>query len=77
MMQNLALPEVNYQLCNQCGACVEQCPTQAAEMGPQGPVIVRPVDCTYCALCDTVCPQGAITCPYEIVWGETGQTETN
>ena len=70
MMQDWALPEVNYQLCNQCGDCVEQCPTKAAEMGPQGPIIARPADCTYCALCDASCTLGAITCPYEIVWGE-------
>ncbi len=70
MMQDWALPKVNFLLCNQCGVCVELCPTKAAEMGPQGPVIARPDDCTYCALCDASCPQGAITCAYEIVWGE-------
>jgi formate hydrogenlyase subunit 6/NADH:ubiquinone oxidoreductase subunit I len=40
-------------------------------MGEQGPIFARPADCTYCALCDAICPQGAITCAYEIVWGET------
>ncbi|MCP4539507.1 MAG: 4Fe-4S ferredoxin [Chloroflexi bacterium] len=70
MQENLALPEVNYLLCNQCGICVEKCPTYAAEMGTQGPIIARPADCTYCALCDTICPLGAITCTFEIVWGE-------
>ena len=64
-MQNWALPEINLLLCNQCGDCVEQCPTYKAEMGPGGPFIARPADCTHCALC----PQGAITCAYEIVWG--------
>jgi formate hydrogenlyase subunit 6/NADH:ubiquinone oxidoreductase subunit I len=39
-------------------------------MGADGPFIARAADCTYCALCDGVCPQGAITCTYEIVWGE-------
>lgn len=69
LMENWALPVVNLQLCDRCGACVARCPTHAVEMGADGPFIVRPADCTYCALCDTVCPQGAITCPYEIVWG--------
>jgi len=68
-MQDWVLPEINLLLCNRCGACVEQCPTGAAEMGPEGPLIARPLDCTYCALCETLCPQGAITCSYEIVWG--------
>jgi len=39
-------------------------------MGPDGPFIARPEVCTYCAVCDTICPQGAIVCPYEIVWEE-------
>jgi ferredoxin len=38
------------------------------EMGSEGPFIARPADCTYCALCDAICSQGAITCTYEIVW---------
>ncbi|MGD2143691.1 MAG: 4Fe-4S binding protein [Anaerolineae bacterium] len=38
-------------------------------MGTHGPSIVRPADCTYCADCEPVCPQGAIRCTYEIVWG--------
>jgi len=38
-------------------------------MGTDGPFIARVADCTYCALCDALCPQGAITCTYEIVWG--------
>jgi ferredoxin len=67
-MQEWALPEINMQLCDQCGTCAQECPTGAVEMGPTGPLIVRPDDCTYCALCDAICPQGAITCPYEIVW---------
>ena len=74
-MENWALPEINLLLCNQCGACVEQCPTGAVEMEPKGPSIVHPNDCTYCATCDAICPQGAITCSYEIVWGADTTTK--
>ena len=69
-MENWALPEIDLQRCNRCFTCVEHCPTNAVEMMVEGPVIVRPGDCTYCAICDAICPQGAITCTYEIVWGE-------
>lgn len=68
-MEEWALPEINLLLCTRCGTCVERCSTDAAEMGAEGPFIARPDDCTYCALCDAICPQGAIRCTYEIVWG--------
>jgi ferredoxin len=67
-MEEWALPEINLALCDRCGTCIARCPAGAVEMGEQGPVIVRPTDCTYCALCDALCPQGAITCSYEIIW---------
>jgi len=41
-------------------------------MGPDGPFFAQAVGCTYCAVCETVCPQGAITCTYEIVWETEG-----
>ena len=69
LTKDWALPEINLQRCNQCGTCVEQCPTGSVEMRTEGPFIARPPDCTYCAVCETLCPQGAITCAYEIVWG--------
>lgn len=65
-----ALPQIDLVLCNRCGNCIERCPTHAVEMRPPGPAIVRPDDCTYCTACESVCPEGAISCPYEIVWGE-------
>lgn len=73
-MDNWALPEIDLLRCNRCGACVEQCPGSAVEMGTEGPFIVRPADCTYCAQCEALCPQGAIACTYEIVWGPPGET---
>ena len=72
VMENWALPEINLDLCNRCGDCVTKCPTNSVEMGPQGPFFARSRDCTYCAVCETVCPQGAITCTYEIVWKTEG-----
>ncbi|MGD1995741.1 MAG: 4Fe-4S binding protein [Anaerolineae bacterium] len=68
-VKNWVLPEINLLLCNQCGTCIERCPAGALEMEPEGPFIARPFDCSYCALCDAVCPREAITCTYEIVWG--------
>ena len=68
-MSHWALPNINLVLCNRCGTCIEECPEAAVEMGPEGPFVARPQDCTYCAECEEICPQGAITCTFEIVWG--------
>ena len=76
-VEDWALPEIDLQRCDQCGTCMEECPAGAVQMGEEGPVLVRPADCTYCALCDAICPQGAITCAYEIVWGEDSLEEAN
>ncbi|MCS7282387.1 MAG: 4Fe-4S binding protein [Anaerolineae bacterium] len=69
MANERVVPEINLALCNRCGACLFSCPVHAVEMGPDGPFIARPQDCTYCAECETYCPTGAIAAAYEIVWG--------
>lgn len=66
-----ALPEIDLTRCDRCGACVVYCSAEAVEMGPDGPFIARPEDCTYCTDCEGICPQGAITCTYEIIWGDS------
>ena len=70
MTQNWALPEIDLVKCSRCGACIEQCPVGAVEMGDGGPFFAQPLDCTYCAVCEAICPEGAITLLYEIVWEE-------
>jgi len=69
-MSEWVLPEIDLTRCTRCGTCVEHCPTQAVEMGADGPVIVRPADCTYCTACEALCPERAILCPFEIMWEE-------
>lgn len=66
-----ALPEINLDRCDRCGRCVEKCPAKAVELVEDWPAIVRPSDCSYCAECETVCAAGAITCTFEIVWGDS------
>ena len=77
-----ALPQVDETRCTLCGLCVEACPCHAIELGEQGPIFACPEACPHtptCAeapecscLCEEVCPTGAISCPFEIVF-ETDQ----
>ncbi|MEE4194710.1 MAG: 4Fe-4S binding protein [Anaerolineae bacterium] len=31
-------------------------------------VFVQPQACTYCTLCESICPVGAITCGFTVSW---------
>lgn len=64
------LPIIDISLCEGCGECQIGCPTGAVEMVDGRAVIVRPDDCNYCAECEALCPRQAISCPFEIVFGE-------
>lgn len=51
-------PKVETDLCTQCGACVEACPTGAAQM--EAEVLMDPEKCIYCCACRKSCPEKAI-----------------
>jgi NAD-dependent dihydropyrimidine dehydrogenase PreA subunit len=60
--------EVDHDECKGCGLCIESCPAQALELGPElNHYGVRPArqkadTCTGCGICYYVCPEpGAIT----------------
>jgi ferredoxin len=76
------LPHVSLELCTRCGKCVEACPCHAIEMTDEGPVFHCGENCTmghdcphggdcWC-VCQEVCPEGAIECPFEIVFEADG-----
>ncbi len=64
------LPQINLDLCNGCGICVDTCHSEAVALIEERPVIVHPEDCAYCGDCEDLCPEGAISLPYEIVFAE-------
>ncbi len=48
--------------CKGCNICVTFCPTQTLEMSSHGKAVVaHPDQCTYCGLCERLCPDLAIT----------------
>lgn len=52
-------PSVDAALCNHCGTCVSQCPTQAIVEGEETMTIAD--RCIRCCACVKVCPQQART----------------
>ncbi len=60
------IPTIDLERCNACGNCVALCPVQAVEIVNDKAAIVRPDVCTYCDVCETFCPEGAIGRPFTI-----------
>ena len=50
----------NINVCNQCGACIEVCPTKALERDANGIVQVRKDKCTSCLMCVGFCPSASM-----------------
>jgi NAD-dependent dihydropyrimidine dehydrogenase PreA subunit len=71
------VPQVDRARCRLCGSCVKACPCQAIELGERGPIfhcagkchseVVCPVGSDCFCICEEVCPNDAIECPFEIV----------
>lgn len=63
-------PAIDPAKCDGCGVCVSVC-HQAALVIIGGTVSFSETEeCPWCGKCEAVCPSGAITCPYEIIFGE-------
>ena len=61
---------IDEERCDCCALCVQVCEPGALEVGEEKAELAHPEDCGGCALCEDVCPQAAITCSFEIVWGD-------
>lgn len=52
---------VSEQRCIGCDRCVQVCPTDVFDTGPDGlPVVARQSDCQTCFLCEAYCPVDAL-----------------
>ena len=59
--------EINNNLCKNCGYCIKFCPKKILEFGHERnrrghfyPVMTDESACITCAICATMCPEGAI-----------------
>jgi NAD-dependent dihydropyrimidine dehydrogenase PreA subunit len=53
---------IDYSLCKgaECAECVNNCPMEVFEIEGDKVVVAREDDCTYCGVCEDVCPTGAV-----------------
>lgn len=58
----MGVQKIDEELCNGCGICVEDCPTDVLRMNETDKAcIVYPKDCAVCFQCATNCPVTAVT----------------
>jgi len=66
----LLMPEIIMAKCNGCGLCVAICQCHAFILEGNMVKVVEVENCHYCTQCEAVCPTGAISCAYDIVFEE-------
>jgi NAD-dependent dihydropyrimidine dehydrogenase PreA subunit len=63
----IVMPEIDPERCNGCGLCVDACKCRALILDNNIVIVIETEDCGWCLSCETVCPTGAISCPFEII----------
>jgi NAD-dependent dihydropyrimidine dehydrogenase PreA subunit len=52
--------EIDRDLCNGCGSCVEGCPMEVLVLETEKATPEHPEQCMFCLVCEVNCPEGAI-----------------
>lgn len=65
------MPRIDVQKCNGCGLCVGVCQCQIIVVVQNKASIIPKEKCrdchTWCSQCELVCPNDAISCPFEVI----------
>jgi ferredoxin len=68
------LPHIDRARCTGSGHCITGCPTGALGWQDGKAALLYPDLCSYCGICEEVCPVSAIELPYLIVKRESPDT---
>lgn len=60
------LPHIDQATCTSCGDCITNCPASALGWQNGKASLINPNACLYGAICEDICPVGAITLPFMI-----------
>ena len=64
----IEMPRVDKEKCNGCGLCISVCYCNALILVGNIVTVVQTEECGWCTECEAICPIGAISCPFEIVF---------
>lgn len=62
------MPVIDREKCQEgCSLCVSVCRCGALVVINNMVTLIETEDCLWCTLCEVVCPNEAISCPFEVV----------
>ncbi len=67
----LEMPIIDREKCDNCGLCVSVCGCGALVLTDGVLNVVEVEECRWCTICELICPNEAISCPFEIVFGDS------
>jgi ferredoxin len=69
------VPVIASERCTGCKLCVEACPEGSLAIQQMIAIVAHPLACTYAGYCERICPQQAISRPFQILWSP-GEEQT-
>lgn len=68
MLETTYGPRIDRKYCNNCGHCYHDCPMDVFgwDEKKKSPTVDYPGECTFCCVCEIVCPERAIDVRFPI-----------